>query len=217
MDQTGDKLPRISSFSRSLSLLIIFPSVFLWSFCFAQNTALAEKPLSSSLRAAQGQAIILTSLSNMPGCFGGIELQLNISLLSIGLAKGIRYERVGRQDENSLHGVHSHGALQWRPLQLLPWKIYRYLDLHGDFGYVAGSLWSKRRLRTGLYFGGGLDVGIPLVRSLSKEKGKDGWPTESGGIFQLVLSANYRYYVLNRPEEVPSHDFLLGIGIRGTL
>jgi len=192
-------------------------SMFWWSSGVAR--ADGHRPDSGRWRRAQGQLVLFSSLSQMEGYFAGQEIVLNASVLSLGVAGGIRYERVGSDSGGDFHGFHVNTAFQWRPLQLLPCRLYRYLDMHGDFGYVAGRLWSKGEslLRFGLFFGLGLDGGVPLWNNLRVEKRSDGKLVETGGIIQLVLSVGYRYFLLNRPDVVPVHEMQFGVGIRGTL
>ncbi len=205
---------------RSMAGFLTFV-VLLGMFCSASGVALADgdSPDSGRWRRAQGQLVLFSSLSQMEGFFAGQEIVLNASVLSLGVAGGVRYERVGSDSGGDFHGFHVNTAFQWRPFQLLPWRFYRYLDLHGDFGYLAGKLWSKEesRLRFGLFFGLGLDGGVPLWNNLRVEKRSDGKLVEKGGVIQLVLSVGYRYFLLNRPDMVPVHEMQFGVGIRGTL
>ena len=212
----GDRGFVAVSMKAKLALGLLFCPLF---WLLAPSTARAQESFTGRWRKAQGQALVLTTVGDMPGHFGGVELQVNASVLSFGVAAGVRYERVGRESKNTLHGTHAQTSLQWRPLQICPCNLYRYLDIHGDFGYAVGRLWGdgESHWRSGLFLGVGLDGGIPLWSTLRRERGRDGMYRQRGGIFQLVFSVGYRYFALNRPPASPDHELLLGLGIRGVL
>ena len=171
----------------------------------------------------QGQLVVLSSLYGFND-FGSVELQLNFSMISAGVAVGFGYARVNVLTETSdryYHGGYSQLAIQWRPLQLIsPRVAYRYVDVHGDLGFIVGGLRrsGSSRLRGAVYGGGGLDVSIPLKKLKPKrteEEIKKGMP--STGYLMLVITGQYRYMLKQVPEKADHHELVVGIGVRSVM
>jgi hypothetical protein len=171
----------------------------------------------------QGQLVLLTSLYGFDD-FGSVEAQLNVSMVSVGAAVGFGYNRVNVPTETSdryYHGGFSHLAIQWRPLQLISPRIaYRYVDVHGDLGFIVGGLRrsGSSRLRGAIYGGVGLDGAIPLMKRKIKRTRSElrkGMPNI--GYFMLVITAQYRYMLKQVPKDADRHELVLGIGVRSVM
>ena len=170
---------------------------------------------------AQVQYIILGSMGDMGAYFGGLEAQVNLSLASVGLAAGLRFDRVLLRCETCgriVQGGAVDLALQWRPLHLLGRRLtYTMVDLHADLGFVFGglrdggdSLW-----RTAVYVGGALDFTVPLKPMQLKTFRSSGNAMMPDVAWtQIVFSVQFRHMLVQEPCGAPEDEVLLGAGIR---
>jgi hypothetical protein len=172
----------------------------------------------------QAQVIVLGSCFPQNTSFGGIEAQLNFSLVSVGGALGVGYTHLEYEvnaEKKKTNGGYTHLTLQWRPLQLIGYRLaYRYLDVHGDLGVLAGGLTEggQRSLRASLFTGGGLDFAVPLrtlsIRRTLAERSRN---LPDHGRLQLVINLWYRAHLKQRPKDALAHELLLGLGLRGVM
>jgi hypothetical protein len=168
----------------------------------------------------QGQLLVLTSAGAFGDDFGGVELQLNTNFASLGLALGFRYDHllVGRGDEaRTMEGGEVELALQWRPRLLSDHRAsYISADLHADLGFIAGGLRvsGESRWRGAIYVGAGVDLPIPLLAVPIEDDDRHVPPAMD---LQLVLALQYRYMIIQAPEDAPTHELLLGVGLRTVL
>jgi len=200
--------------------------LLLFSLSAAAGEAAQPKDSTGVMRLlrAQGQYIVLGSLGSMGENFGGLEMQVNASALSFGLAAGLRFERVLLKSgtcSRLLQGGHLDVAVQWRPLQLLsPRLTYHMMDIHLDVGFITGGLrdGGESIFRSGIYMGGSLDWTVPIKAvstKASKSELEAGMPAFLWS--QLVFSVQYRRMLVQSPSDAEVHDLLLGIGIRGVI
>ncbi|MBI5491206.1 MAG: hypothetical protein HY905_27995 [Deltaproteobacteria bacterium] len=172
------------------------------------------------LARAQAQLLVLGSAGTFGDDFGGLELQYNAALASIGVALGLRYDHLlvpHSSEGRTLHGGEVDFAIQWRPLMLSDRRAaYMYADLHGDLGFIAGglrddngdSLW-----RGAVYAGAGFDLPITLFVVPFDEADEPHIPLAMD--LQLVLTVQYRYMIVQSPGDAPVHELLVGAGLRG--
>jgi hypothetical protein len=151
---------------------------------------------------AQGQAIALGAMSLPDADFGVVELQVNGSIMSFGVAAGVAFERFPGPDETTLYAGIFHLAFQWRFLALLEDDLYKWFDPHVDLGFVLGGArdgGGESYFRGAGYGGVGLDVKV--------------FGTDEG---QLVFTVQYRWTpnALHDPDSAPDHLLLFGLGAR---
>lgn len=122
---------------------------------------------------------------------GGVSLRASMSILGIGAAAAIRYERVGGRGG----GVLALGG-QLRPLGLLKMNIYRRID---PFVSLGGEIGGERdALRACGYIGAGLDLAL--------------FPDEDP---HPAFVLEYQLRPLRTPSDTPLQIVHLGAAMRG--
>jgi hypothetical protein len=122
---------------------------------------------------------------------GGVSLRASVSLLGIGVAAAVRFERVGGRDG----GVLALGG-QLRPFGLLKMKIYRRLDPFISLGGEIGS--ESDLLRAAGYVGAGMDIAL--------------FPDEDP---HPAFVLEYQLRPLRTPSDTPLQILHLGAAMRG--
>ena len=164
----------------------------------------ADPPIPTEVSALHAQ-VQLVGLGRAPmpsGGFGGIELQLNASVLGIGAAAGVFWEQSPPGvDARSWQGGGIILAAQWRFVGSIIGDAWVYVDPSLELGFLLG---------------GGADGGSPAFRGAVFLGAGVTLPLRHDNP-QLVLSVQYRYLPAQLPAIIPDHALLIGLGLRETL
>jgi hypothetical protein len=138
----------------------------------------------------QGQIGAAAAVSDW-GQPGGVSLRASMSVIGVGIAGAIRYERVGGRD-----GVALALAGQLRPFGLLEMKVYRRIDPFISLGGEVGG--ERERLRALGYIGAGIDLAL--------------FPDEDP---HPALVLEYQIRPLRAPSDTPLQILHVGAAMRG--